>query len=309
MEYINKPDFRLENTAVALGKFEGIHRGHQLLLDEIQKQKENGLKSVVFTFDMPPKSVLAGDPVYRQIYTKAERRRYLERQQIDILIEHPFTKEFASLSPEDFIREVLIKKAGAKVVVVGTDFHFGKKRSGDTSHLKALEEALGYRLIVLHKLCDAEGDISSTRIRALLEKGNMERAGELLGRPYSVCGPVVHGKELGRTIQIPTINQIVPEHKLIPPNGVYVSRVQIGEKQYYGITNIGVKPTVEDNAVQGVETHIFDFDQNVYGQEIEVELLHYRRPEMKFTSVEKLKSQMMQDIQFGKEFIQQFDEK
>ena len=309
MEYINSPDFKLENTAIALGKFEGLHRGHQLLLDEIQKQKNKGLKSAVFTFDMPPKSALSGDRGYEQIQTKEERKQILARRGIDILIEHPFTKEFSSLSPEDFIRKVLVEKAGAKAVVVGTDFRFGKKRSGGIEHLKALSKELGYELIVLHKLTDEEGDISSTRIRELIASGDMEKAGELLGRPCFLMGKVIHGKELGRTIQIPTVNQKVPPNKLTPPNGVYVSRIRVRGKSYYGITNIGVKPTVENEHVKGIETNIFDFSENIYDETIVVELLHYKRPEQKFSSVEELKNHMMDDIAFAKEYIRHFDEK
>ena len=143
MEYIKSPDFRFENTAVALGKFEGLHRGHQLLFDEIRKQKSNGLKSAVFTFDMPPRSALRGDRSYQQIYTKEERRILLEEMQLDILIEHPFTREFASQTPEEFIRDMLVHKAGAKVIVVGKDCRFGKKRSGDVDVLHALAPKYG----------------------------------------------------------------------------------------------------------------------------------------------------------------------
>lgn len=306
MKYIKSADFHLENTAVALGKFEGIHRGHQLLLDEIIKQKKNGLQSVVFTFDMPPGSVLKGERDYQQIYTKEERRLILERQQIDILIEHPFTREFASLEPEDFVRKVLIEKTGAKSVVVGTDFRFGRKRSGDIYLLEKLSRSCNFQLIVMDKLKVDHEDVSSTRIRRLLEKGEMEGTCQLLGRPYSVVGPVVHGKALGRTIQIPTVNQIVVHEKLTPPNGVYVSRIHTAEKSFYGVTNIGVKPTVEEHAVKGIETNIFDFDQDIYGQIIEVELLHFHRPEMCFSSVDELRGQMTADISFAKEFIRQF---
>ena len=287
MKYIKSADFHLDNTAVALGKFEGIHRGHQLLLDEIIKQKKNGLQSVVFTFDMPPGSVLKG-------------------QNIDVLIEHPFTRDFASLEPEAFVREVLIEKTGAKAVVVGTDFRFGRKRSGDIDVLKKLSETYDFQLIVIDKLQICHEDVSSTRIRGLLEKGEMEAVCELLGRPYSVVSPVVHGKALGRTIQIPTVNQLVEHEKLVPPNGVYISRIHAEGKTFYGITNIGVKPTVEEHAVKGIETNIFDFDKDIYGQTIEVELLHYHRPEMCFSSVDKLRNQMMEDISFAKGFIQQF---
>ncbi|MCD8020279.1 MAG: bifunctional riboflavin kinase/FAD synthetase [Clostridiales bacterium] len=301
MEYIKDPEFQLENTAVALGKFEGLHLGHQLLFDEIKRRKDMGQKSVVFTFDMPPRSALSGDTSYQQIYTKEERRILLEDFDIDILIEHPFTKEFAALGPEDFVRDVLVGKAGAKTVVVGRDFHFGRKRAGNVGVLEDLAPKYGYQLVVIEKMQMDGQDVSSTRIREHLKKGEMEAAETLLGRPYTIAGPVVHGKALGRTIQIPTANQIADKNKLIPPNGVYVSRifVQGEEKPYYGITNVGVKPTVEQRAVKGVETNIFGFDRDIYDEVIEVELLHYRRPEMHFSSVEDLKRQMEADIAFA----------
>ena len=270
MEYITSSDFHFKNTAVALGKFEGIHRGHQLLMDEVKKQELHGLQSVVFTFDRPTRLTLTGDTKYKQIYTKEERKTILEKRGINILIEHPFTKEFAALTPERFIREVLVEKVGAKVIVVGTDFHFGKNRSGSILDLENLEEECGYHLIVVEKLQLDGKDISSTRIRASLEKGDMEEASALLGRNYSVSGEIIHGNALGRTIQVPTINQKVPSFKLLPPNGVYVSKIYWNDEVYYGITNIGTKPTVNDTNEKTVETNIFDFDKDVYGEKIAV---------------------------------------
>lgn len=306
MEYIKDPDFHLENTAVALGKFEGLHRGHQLLFDEIKKQKKAGLKSVVFTFDMPPRSALSGDQSYQQIYTKEERRFLLEEMHIDILIEHPFTKEFAAQTPEEFVRDVLVKKAGAKVIVVGSDCHFGRKRSGDVELLKELAPKYGYELVVIEKLQMNHKDVSSTRVRAHLEKGEMEEASLLLGRPFAVMGPVVHGKALGRTIQIPTANQRADKNKLLPPNGVYISRIFLpGEEGYhYGITNVGVKPTVETDGLKDVETNIVDFDRDIYGEVIKVELLHYRRPEMHFASLDELRAQMEKDVDAAVQYAQ-----
>lgn len=302
MEYITSSDFHFKNTAVALGKFEGIHRGHQLLMDEVKKQELHGLQSVVFTFDRPTRLTLTGDTKYKQIYTKEERKTILEKRGINILIEHPFTKEFAALTPERFIREVLVEKVGAKVIVVGTDFHFGKNRSGSILDLENLEEC-GYHLIVVEKLQLDGKDISSTRIRASLEKGDMEEASALLGRNYSVSGEIIHGNALGRTIQVPTINQKVPSFKLLPPNGVYVSKIHWNDEVYYGITNIGTKPTVNDTNEKTVETNIFDFDKDVYGEKMVVELLHYHRKESRFSSVEALQTQLFKDIEFGKQFV------
>ncbi|MBQ9156014.1 MAG: bifunctional riboflavin kinase/FAD synthetase [Eubacterium sp.] len=307
MQYITSSDFHLTDTAVALGKFEGIHRGHQLLLHEIIRQEDRQLKSVVFTFDMPPRFALSGDMGYQQLFTKEERHTILERMGIDVLIEYPFTRDFAALSPEEFVRDILVGKAGAKVVVVGTDFRFGKKRSGGVEDLERYSRDLGYELIVIDKLKEDHKDISSSRIRDLLMEGKMEDVTHLLGRGFSLAGPVIHGKALGRTINIPTANQQPEEGKLTPPNGVYVSRVHLGDEVCYGITNVGVKPTVDDSCKKGVETYIFDFDRDVYDQFIEVELLHYCRPEMRFESVDALKEQMQMDIQFGKSYVKGVD--
>lgn len=306
MKHITSKDFSITNSAVALGKFECIHLGHQLLLEEIKNQKKNQLNSVVFTFDMNPRLALSEDTNYQQIYTRKERYEILKFFGIDVLIEYPFTKEFASLTPEAFIRDVLVGQVGAKYVVVGRDFRFGKNRSGGIEDLERLSEELGYKLIIKDKLQDDSIDVSSSRIRQLIEKGQMEEVKELLGRPYSIYGKVVHGKALGRTIQIPTANQLADTGKLMPPNGVYISMVNIGEEitePYYGITNIGVKPTVGEANVIGVETYIFDFDQDIYDQDLIVGLLHFCRPEMKFESIESLIKQMQEDIRFGKSYI------
>ena len=220
MEYITSSDFHFKDTAVALGKFEGIHRGHQLLMDEVKKQELHGLRSVVFTFDRPTRLTLTGDTEYKQIYTKKERREILEKRGIDILIEHPFTKEFAALTPDRFIREVIVEKVGAKVIVVGTDFHFGKNRSGSITDLEKLEEECGYHLIVVEKLQLNGKDISSTRIRASLEKGAMEEAKALLGRNYSVSGEILHGNALGRPPVLelpPALVRLSPAYKYHHP--------------------------------------------------------------------------------------------
>ncbi|MEE1228722.1 MAG: bifunctional riboflavin kinase/FAD synthetase [Lachnospiraceae bacterium] len=310
MQYITDSEFHIDHSAVALGKFEGIHRGHQLLIQEITNH-EDKLQSVMFTFSMPPAILLKGAK-YQTIYTKEERHHILEGMGIDILIEYPFTREFASMTPSDFIHKVLVEKVGAKLVVIGADFHFGKNRSGSIEDLEKYKDECGYDLKVIDKLQIDGKDVSSTRIRECLTEGDMEMVTKLLGRPYSVHGTVIHGKELGRTIQIPTVNQEIKKEKFAPRNGVYVSRIILDsiensseKKVYYGITNVGVKPTVKDTLEKNIETNIFDFSGDLYDRKLTVELLHFKRPEIKFDSVEALKAQMMQDIQFGRGFVQE----
>lgn len=306
MKYITNTEFHFQNTAVALGKFEGIHRGHQLLIHRVLDEEMHGLASMVFTFDRPPRITLKGDEGYRQIYTKEERHRILEQMDVDILVEHPFTKEFAALTPKRFIRDVLVAKAGARVIVVGKDFRFGKKRSGSVKDLYKYQEEYGYQLVVIDKLQMDGKDVSSTRIRACLEKGDMESAERLLGRTFSISGPVIRGEQLGRTIQIPTINLIPGKEKLLPPLGVYISRVREGDSVYFGMTNVGRKPTVKDSSEVNVETYIFDYDGNLYGRDVKVELMHHTRPERKFADLDELKSQLDLDLQDGRDYLARY---
>lgn len=295
MEYIRSQDFALKKTAVALGKFEGIHRGHQLLIDKVKNLEAEGYTSVVYTFDRPPKMTLESDETYLQIYTKQERERILAEKGVSVLIEQPFTKEFAALSPERFIREVLAGKAGARVVVVGTDFHFGKNRAGNVETLADMQKECGYRLIILPKLQEGGKDISSTRIRACIAKGDMDEAALLLGRPFALTGPVVHGREVGRKLDFPTVNQKAAPHKLLPSNGVYVSRVHTPDGVYEGMTNVGVRPTFADGTGKNVETHLLAYDGDLYDREITVEFLHHQRPELRFDDAQALQMQLRRD--------------
>lgn len=308
MIHVNSTDYKFMHTSVALGKFEGLHLGHQLLLDEAVRLARRGTRAAVFTFDHIPDQVLRGESRYKQVYTRQERRKILEKKGIDILVEHPFTKEFASMSPEDFIRGILVGRLGARQIIVGTDFRFGKNRSGDVNTLAYMAYDCDYELKVIDKLKMDGADVSTSRVREAIKDGQVEEAEKLLGRPFSLEGSVIHGKELGRRIHIPTANLQVPGDKLLPPNGVYVSRILLNDQVLYGISNIGLRPTVEESGEQNVETHIFDFDRMIYDEEIKVELLHFCRPETRFDSVEELKEQLDKDILFGRKYIQNIRE-
>ncbi len=307
MEYIVKTTkFQYKNTAIALGKFEGLHRGHQILLEEVKKYQEQGLTGVMFTFDVPPKKILEGQRE-NAIYTKEERCKKLEKFGIDVLIEYPFTKEFASQTPEEFISNILVEKLGVKVIIVGKDFHFGHKRSGNVEVLRKFSKKYGYELKVIEKLQMDGRDVSSTRVRENIAEGNMEKIQQLLGYPFSVVGSVVHGKQLGRKVLgMPTANQAPDPEKLLPPNGVYVARVIYKDEVHYGIGNIGVKPTIDENFQRGLETYIFDFDKDIYGEEIEVQLLNYERPEQKFASLDELAKQMKRDEEYGRAYVKKY---
>lgn len=303
MEYIAEcTNFKLHNSVVTLGKFDGIHRGHQLLLNKVLEQKKLGYQSVMFTFSYHPSNLFSNKEI-ELIYTEDEKKCLLERSGLDVLISYPFTEETASMEPEDFIKEVLMEKIDAKKIVVGKDFRFGHKRRGDVDLLHTMAEECGYELIVFDKMKVGDRVIGSSYIRSEIAKGHIETVNKLLGSPFTIMGKVQHGRKIGRTLGFPTTNLITPSNKLLPPNGVYASKTRINGIEHPGVTNIGFNPTVGAIPERRVETFIFDYDADLYGEIIEVSLYDYSRPEIKFDSVEDLKKQMNQDILFSRKYF------
>lgn len=303
MKIIEKTtEFRIgQETAVAIGKFDGFHRGHQKLLNRIKEQKERGLAAVVFTFVPSPAAFFSKEPE-QDLTTIEEKRKIFEEAGVDYLIEYPFYQEIADMDPEIYISKVLVEQLNAKCIVAGEDVSFGKKGLGDCRLLKEKAMQYGYEVVIIDKVLYKGKEVSSTYVREAVRQGDMELADQLLGQPYHVGGTIVHGRHLGSSLGMPTVNIVPPEQKLLPPNGVYFSYIKMNGNTYQGITNIGTKPTVSGEAVMGVETYIYDFSRDVYGQEAEVYLLHYKRPEMRFDGIEALKAQMATDIAKGREY-------
>ncbi len=302
MEYIaGITDFKLKNTAVTLGKFDGIHLGHQQLVKLAISHKQQGLTAVMFSFSLHPGNLFS-DKEFELIYTEEEKLEKVKRFGIDVLVSYPFTEETRHLEPEDFIREILVEKLDAKVIIVGNDFRFGYGRKGDVELLKQFGDRYGYQVVHCDKLRWREEVISSSSIRSAIKDGNIEAANAMLGQPYAIRGEVVHGRKLGRTIGIPTINMLPLSYKLLPPCGVYVSRTRIDGGLHPGVTNIGYKPTVGEEEAVGVETYIFDYLGNLYSEKLEVELLHYMRPELKFNTMEELIAKMQEDIRIARSY-------
>lgn len=294
-------EFQIEEpTAVTIGKFDGRHKGHQKLLREMLCFKERqGLKAAVFTFDMAPAGVMAGR-VQTVITTNQERRNKMAKMGIDYLVEYPFDQNTAHMSPEEFVSEVLVRRMHAKAVVVGTDCSFGYKGKGNAQLLKEMSESCGFEAVIIEKEQDDHRDISSTYVREELDQGNIEKANELLGEPYAIHGVVVHGNHIGGAmLGFPTANILPPPEKHLPPFGVYVSQVLVDGALYRGVTNIGKKPTVEGESPVGVETFIMGLEANLYGKEIEVQLLNFERPEQKFSSLEELKERIEKDKEYA----------
>ncbi len=291
-----------ENTAVAIGKFDGIHIGHKRLLQEILRQKEKGLKACVFTFDPPP-NVLFGKGNEKELTTKEEKRKVFERLGIDILVEFPLNRQTAATPPKSFVTEILYEKLHAKMVAAGTDLSFGAGGAGDAMLLREMAEELQMEVHIIDKIMCDDKEISSSLVRECIEAGNMLYAEKLLGAPYTVSGKVQHGNRIGRTLGMPTVNLMPEESKLLPPCGVYYASVKLQGKSYKAISNIGYKPTVtEAEKKLGVETYLYDYDGDAYGEEIEVSLYEFKRPEQKFESLDMLKEQLLVDIKSGEKY-------
>lgn len=289
-------------SAVSLGKFDGLHRGHQKLIGRVLSKRQQGLTSVIFTFEKNPTRMLSGLSG-QNIMTNEERRRLLEYGGVDELLECPFIPELSHMEPEDFVREVLAAQLHAAFVAVGEDFRFGFQRKGDAEKLKELGARYGFYVEVVEKEKSHGRDISSTYVREALHEGNIPLANELLGYRYFVSGEVLHGRQIGMTLGLPTTNLLPPEEKLLPPNGVYLTKTVLDEEDYYGITNIGYKPTVGGESKKGVETYLFDYNGDLYGRYLTVEFLEYERPEQKFKSLEELKARILSDVHWGKSKI------
>ncbi len=294
-----------EPTALSLGKFDGLHRGHMLLMDELVKAKSEGLKSSIFTFDIPPKSLTAGGD-FSQINTVEERLSLLERVGVDMVLVCPFTPEVMMLDPVDFIKK-LVNNLQVKKIIVGTDFGFGYKKAGNVELLDSISRELGYELIVKDKLVVEGEEVGSTLIRDCIENGELVKANNLLGYNYFVSGEVTHGNGIGHKMDIPTINIPIPTEKTTPPYGVYASRLYVDNEVYDGISNIGIKPTIEnaDNSTNApaLEMNIFDYDKDLYDCAVRIEILDFVRPEQKFPNIMDLQRQIKQDIINVKKFL------
>ncbi len=294
--------FRLPGrTAVALGKFDGVHLGHQALIHKIIEQKRNGLLATVFTFDTSASAFFGGEE--KELTTRTEKRDIFRRMGVDVLIEFPLNQVTAATEPEMFVHKYLAEQMRAAYICAGPDLSFGKRGAGNYALLAHHAREYGYQVELIDKVMQDGEAVSSTRVREAVRQGRMEAAQRMLGMPYSVTGQVEHGRKLGRTLGMPTAN-LLPEHdKLLPPNGVYYSRVMTEDRVYRGISNVGCKPTVSDEQVMGVETYLYGFTDTIYGNEISVQFLAFRRPEQRFDSVESLKAQLVQDIAAGETYF------
>ena len=291
--------FQAKNPVLTIGTFDGVHLGHRKIITRLQEiaRGMNG-ESVIFTFDPHPRKVVApNESSLRILTTLDEKIELFEQSGIDHLIIYPFTPEFAQLSYEQFVEEILVGQIQTKYLVVGYDHKFGKNRQGDFEFLKNCAARLDFQIEKLDVLLMNDSHVSSTKIRESLQKGDIETANAFLGYPFTLHGTVVRGQQLGRKIQFPTANvEASDPDKIIPGFGVYAVKVKVQYQWYHGMLNIGNRPTVNSNADhRSVEVHIFDFDADIYDLPIEVMFFKKLREEQKFPSIEILKEQLAKD--------------
>lgn len=290
-----------EDTVIALGAFDGVHRGHRELIGRtVDNAKKLGYKSSVFTFLNHPSEVLAPQKKVRLITNNKIKTEIIEELGVDYLFLVPFNSEMAIIEPEAFV-SILTEKLNAKQLVCGYNFSFGYKGKGNGNTLKNLSQKYSYDVDIVDRITYKGSHVSSSVIRKLFEEGNIEKANELLGYCYYYKGEVVQGKKLARTIGMPTANVWFDENICIK-NGVYITSTVIDGKEFKSVSNVGYNPTFDEKK-RVLETCIFDFDENLYGRNIEIMFHKFRRGEMKFDNVEKLKATMTEDMESAKKYF------
>jgi len=285
----------IEPTVVALGNFDGVHKGHQEIIGRTVKEAEAaGLKSAVFTFSNHTSSILKNVPQVKNILYPEDKLRILGEMGVDYVFNVPFTEEILRMSPEAFIEEILVKRFNIREAYCGFNYSFGYKASGTPEIL--MHEGLkhGFGIHVQEPYIIDGVVVSSTHIRQLIEEGRMEEAAKFMGRMYSVSGEIIVGNKIGRTIGFPTCNTLVDDTMITPPNGVYITTCTIDGVNRPSVTNVGVKPTI-GTYEKNIETHIFDFNEDVYGKQIRVDFIKHTRGERKFDGIDELKKQIESD--------------
>jgi riboflavin kinase/FMN adenylyltransferase len=287
---------------VALGNFDGVHVGHQTILRAaIERARAAGGSALAVTFDPLPAKVLNPNRAPRLILTPEDKHELLHSFGLDGVIVLTFSHELSMVPPEAFVREYLRRRIGARIVVVGHNVSFGHARAGNAEVMRRLGDELGFETNVIGPIERDGIVVSSTQVREMIAMGDMNRTAILLGRPHFLRGPVVHGRERGRTIGFPTAN-IQSRTECLPPDGVYATRVVMEEGSYPSITNIGMRPTFGEPE-RSIEAHIFDFNRDIYGREVKLEIAERIRPERKFESAQALAAQIASDLRRAKEIL------
>lgn len=279
-----------------LGMYDGVHIGHQAIIRQLNEiAQKNGGESVLLTFNPHPRIALQKSEGLQFLTTLEEKMELLDKCGLQNIIVHPFSVEFSQLSAQDFVKELLVDKCGLDTLVVGYDHHFGKNREGNFEKLLTISKQFNFNLTQILEVKSSDSKVSSTEIRRALNEGNLTYATKALGRNYSLSGKVVHGDGIGKTLGFPTANLEVENYKLIPKDGVYAVKVFVDEKNYFGMLNIGNRPTISEGGEKRVEVNIFDFDKDIYNETLKIEFVKFLREDIKFPDIESLILQLHAD--------------
>lgn len=295
------------NTYLTLGTFDGLHLGHQQILKEVvERSKNNSGRSFLVTFNPHPRLVLNSNVNKIKLLTSTEEKlKLVEGFGIENVLVINFTREFSQVSSYSFIKDFLYEKIGLKEIIIGHDHQFGKGREGNREQLENVAASLNFSVDVIGPVIVNDNIISSTKIRHAITDGDIEKASVFLGRFYSFEGRVIEGDKRGRTLGFPTVNIAVEESKLLPKNGIYAGRIYVDGKKYNGVMSLGVRPTFYSSTSVLPEFFIFDFNEDIYGKEVKVEVIKYLREEKKYNIVDDLVSQMRKDVLLSKEILLQ----
>lgn len=297
----------LPNAVVTSGTFDGVHRGHQTILSRLTEvARASGGESVLITYWPHPRTVVSNDSQNLKLLTTLDEKiELLDQAGVDYLVVIPFTRSFSELTSEEYIRQILIDKIGTKKLVIGYDHRFGRDREGGFDYIQAHQSEYGFGVEEIPRQDIEAVGVSSSKIRAALNEGNIQTANRFLGRLYSLTGTVVKGRQLGRTIGFPTANlQVDDQSKLIPANGVYAVDVDYAGQTLGSMLNIGFRPTVAGTN-QTIETYIFDFDKDIYGEHITLKFREFLRPEQKFDGLPALVAQLKRDEESARSILNQ----
>ena len=298
MASINKANSSIKHqgSVITIGTFDGVHIGHQKILERlVSVAKNKDLEPKILTFFPHPRMVLQKGPEIKLLNTIEEKKALIKSLGINQLVIRPFTKDFANLPAEDYVKTILVEELKAKHIIIGYDHRFGRNRGADINDLKGYGEKYNFTVEEIPAQDIKDIAVSSTKIRHALTDGNLQLANSYLGYPYFITGAIVKGKGLGRTIDFPTANLSIDKtYKLIPKHGAYVVVSTINNKKVYGMMNIGINPTV-DGSKESIEVHFFEFNEDLYGDALKIELLSRLRDEQKFESIEALKLQLQKD--------------
>jgi riboflavin kinase/FMN adenylyltransferase len=286
------------STHLSIGVFDGLHIGHQAVIGRaLQSSRQTSGNAVVVTFDPHPVRVLRPEKAPRLLTSTRHKVKLIEKLGVDAVLLLDFTLEFSRTPPETFIEKLVRASNRLSQICVGQEWTFGADRSGSIRLLEEMAPKLGFQVVSVPPVLVGDRVISSTLIRSAVECGDLESAAKYLGRDFTILGTVTEGRQLGRRLGFPTAN-LRAHNELFPPNGVYAAKAWFRENDYGGVVNIGVRPTIENETGERIlELHLFDFDQQIYGEDVEVAFLEYLRPEHKFSGVEELQAQIQRDAE------------